>query len=88
MVDAARLAQSRTVGVDRFSAPVRPRPTTFSLLLPARHEQDVLADTIHALTQLDHPAYEVMLAAAAMTTRKPNALGVQRRRAIEALSGW
>jgi glycosyltransferase XagB len=36
-------------------------PTTFSLLLPARHEQDVLADTIHALARLDHPAYEVIV---------------------------
>jgi cellulose synthase/poly-beta-1,6-N-acetylglucosamine synthase-like glycosyltransferase len=36
-------------------------PTTFSLLLPARHEQDVLGDTIDTLTRLDHPAYEVIV---------------------------
>lgn len=36
-------------------------PTTFSLLLPARHEQDVLGDTIDALARLDHPAYEVIV---------------------------
>jgi cellulose synthase/poly-beta-1,6-N-acetylglucosamine synthase-like glycosyltransferase len=36
-----------------------PRP--FSLLLPARHEQDVLGDTIDALARLDHPKYEVIV---------------------------
>jgi glycosyltransferase XagB len=36
-------------------------PRTFSLLLPARHEQDVLGDTINTLAQLDHPAYEVLV---------------------------
>ncbi len=34
---------------------------TFSLLLPARHEQDVLGDTIDALARLDHPRYEVIV---------------------------
>ncbi|WP_231983423.1 glycosyltransferase [Mycobacterium sp. 852002-51961_SCH5331710] len=37
------------------------RPWSFSLLLPARHEQDVLGDTIDALARLDHPAYEVIV---------------------------
>jgi cellulose synthase/poly-beta-1,6-N-acetylglucosamine synthase-like glycosyltransferase len=34
---------------------------SFSLLLPARHEQDVLGDTIDALARLDHPMYEVIV---------------------------
>ena len=34
---------------------------SFSLLLPARQEQDVLADTIDALARLDHPDYEVIV---------------------------
>jgi cellulose synthase/poly-beta-1,6-N-acetylglucosamine synthase-like glycosyltransferase len=33
----------------------------FSLVLPARHEQAVLGDTIHALARLDHPYYEVIV---------------------------
>ncbi|QZY45212.1 MULTISPECIES: glycosyltransferase [Mycolicibacterium] len=37
------------------------RPKGFSLLLPARHEQDVLGDTIDALARLDHPLYEVIV---------------------------
>ena len=36
-------------------------PRSFSLLLPARHEQDVLGDTIDALARLDHPNYEVIV---------------------------
>src|SRR6478609_8085301 len=36
-------------------------PRSFSLLLPARHEQDVLRDTIGALARLDHPKYEVIV---------------------------
>jgi cellulose synthase/poly-beta-1,6-N-acetylglucosamine synthase-like glycosyltransferase len=34
---------------------------SFSLLVPARHEQDVLGDTIDALARLDHPKYEVIV---------------------------
>jgi glycosyltransferase XagB len=36
-------------------------PLSFSLLLPARHEQGVLGDTIDALARLDHPKYEVIV---------------------------
>jgi cellulose synthase/poly-beta-1,6-N-acetylglucosamine synthase-like glycosyltransferase len=36
-------------------------PKSFSLLLPARHEQGVLGDTIDALARLDHPKYEVIV---------------------------
>jgi glycosyltransferase XagB len=37
------------------------RPRSFSLLLPARHEQHVVGDTIDVLARLDHPAYEVIV---------------------------
>ncbi|HEX2401447.1 MAG TPA: glycosyltransferase [Mycobacterium sp.] len=36
-------------------------PWSFSLLLPARHEQDVLGDTLDALARIDHPKYEVIV---------------------------
>ena len=36
-------------------------PRSFSLVLPARHEQAVLGDTIDALARLDHPCYEVIV---------------------------
>lgn len=36
-------------------------PRSFSLLLPARHEQNVLGDTIDAMARLDHPNYEVIV---------------------------
>jgi glycosyltransferase XagB len=36
-------------------------PRSFSLLLPARHEQNVLGDTIDTLARLDHPKYEVIV---------------------------
>jgi cellulose synthase/poly-beta-1,6-N-acetylglucosamine synthase-like glycosyltransferase len=48
----------RSTGFRRRSAG---RPKSFSLLLPARHEQDVLGDTIDALARLDHPVYEVIV---------------------------
>ncbi len=37
------------------------RTHTFSLLLPARHEQEVLADTIDALARQDHDAFEIIV---------------------------
>ena len=44
----------------RFSSePLEPRHS-FSLLVPARHEQEVLGDTLDALAVLDHPDYEVL----------------------------
>ena len=36
------------------------RHRSFSLLLPARHEQEVLGDTLDSLAALDHPDYEVI----------------------------
>ena len=41
---------------DSSSMPTR----SFSLLVPARHEEEVLGDTIDTLAQLDHPAFEVV----------------------------
>lgn len=35
-------------------------PSPFSLLVPARHEEEVLGDTIDTLARLDHPAFEVV----------------------------
>ena len=34
--------------------------TSFSLLVPARHEEDVLGDTLDSLAAIDHPAFEVL----------------------------
>jgi cellulose synthase/poly-beta-1,6-N-acetylglucosamine synthase-like glycosyltransferase len=34
---------------------------SFSLILPARHEEQVLARTIHSLAQIEHPAFEVIV---------------------------
>jgi hypothetical protein len=34
---------------------------SFSLLVPARHEQAVLGDTLDSLAALDHPDYEVIV---------------------------
>lgn len=47
-----------TTGFRRTSAV---RPKSFSLLLPARHEQHVLGDTIDTLARLDHPVFEVIV---------------------------
>jgi cellulose synthase/poly-beta-1,6-N-acetylglucosamine synthase-like glycosyltransferase len=38
----------------------RPPSLSFSLLVPARHEEEVLGDTLDQLAQLDHPDYEVI----------------------------
>lgn len=59
MLHAWRSPESlKATGFQRRSAR---RPHSFSLLLPARHEQDVLGDTIDALARLDHPQYEVIV---------------------------
>jgi cellulose synthase/poly-beta-1,6-N-acetylglucosamine synthase-like glycosyltransferase len=44
----------------RFSStPVEPR-RSFSLLVPARHEQEVLGDTLDAIAAMDHPDFEII----------------------------
>lgn len=50
-------------GVDerRFAHEPGNRPVhTISLVVPARHEEAVLAETLERLARLDHPAYEVL----------------------------
>jgi cellulose synthase/poly-beta-1,6-N-acetylglucosamine synthase-like glycosyltransferase len=45
----------------RFASPDGTRDLcSFSLLVPARHEQEVLGDTLDRLAAIDHPAYEVI----------------------------
>lgn len=44
----------------RFTAGCRRPSLTFSLLVPARHEQAVLAETLDRLATLDHPDFEVI----------------------------
>src|SRR5438105_14014870 len=40
----------------------RERPSlSFSLIVPARHEEAVLGQTLSQLVALDHPAYEVIV---------------------------
>ena len=43
-----------------FSKQRRDPERSFSLLVPARHEEEVLGDTLDALAVLDHPDYEVI----------------------------
>jgi cellulose synthase/poly-beta-1,6-N-acetylglucosamine synthase-like glycosyltransferase len=59
MLHAWRTPEALTAtGFSRRSAG---KHRSFSLLLPARHEQGVLGDTIDSLARLDHPAYEVIV---------------------------
>lgn len=44
----------------RFAGGDRPPQSSFSLIVPARHEQAVLETTLGRLAALDHPAYEVV----------------------------
>jgi glycosyltransferase XagB len=51
-------------GFDAGNADSSPRLSqpqhSFSLLVPARHEQAVLADTLRQLLNLDHPSFEIV----------------------------
>ncbi len=58
MLHAWRTPQA--LGATRFSRSPLPPRHWFSLLVPARHEQEVLGDTLDALAALDHPDYEVI----------------------------
>jgi cellulose synthase/poly-beta-1,6-N-acetylglucosamine synthase-like glycosyltransferase len=58
MLHAWRTPQALS-GTRFSSTPLDPRHS-FSLLVPARHEQEVLGDTLDALAVLDHPDYEVL----------------------------
>ena len=50
----------QTLEATGFSRAPRAPRRSFSLLVPARHEEEVLGDTLDALAKLDHPDYEVI----------------------------
>ncbi|WP_209308959.1 glycosyltransferase family 2 protein [Blastococcus sp. CT_GayMR16] len=58
MLHAWRSPQS--LAATGFSGRHRLPERTFSLLVPARHEEGVLGDTLDALAALQHPRYEVI----------------------------
>jgi cellulose synthase/poly-beta-1,6-N-acetylglucosamine synthase-like glycosyltransferase len=58
MIDSWRTP--RAVGQMPFPEPDEPR-LSFSLLVPARHEEAVLADTVRRLLRQDHRDFEVIL---------------------------
>ena len=58
MVDSWRTPES--VAMTRFPDPDAPQ-LSFSLLVPARDEEQVLARTVHRLLEQDHPDFEVIL---------------------------
>src|SRR5262249_48174240 len=58
MIDSWRTP--RALGQMPFPDADEPR-LSFSLIVPARHEEAVLADTVHRLLQQDHPDPEVLL---------------------------
>jgi cellulose synthase/poly-beta-1,6-N-acetylglucosamine synthase-like glycosyltransferase len=58
MIDSWRTP--RALGQMPFPDPDEPR-LSFSLIVPARHEEAVLADTIRRLLQQHHPALEVLV---------------------------
>ncbi len=58
MIDSWRTPAA--VGQMPFPEPDEPR-LSFSLIIPARHEQAVLADTVRRLLQQDHNALEVLV---------------------------
>jgi cellulose synthase/poly-beta-1,6-N-acetylglucosamine synthase-like glycosyltransferase len=50
----------RALGQMPFPEPDAPR-LSFSLIVPARHEETVLADTVRRLLRQDHPDFEVLV---------------------------
>jgi cellulose synthase/poly-beta-1,6-N-acetylglucosamine synthase-like glycosyltransferase len=58
MIDSWRTP--RAVGQMPFPEPDEPR-LSFSLIVPARHEETVLADTVRLLLRQDHPSVEVLV---------------------------
>src|ERR1700722_19633874 len=50
----------RSLGFDPVPAPRAEEPLTFSLIVPARHEEAVLGVTLDRLAELDYPAFEVL----------------------------
>jgi glycosyltransferase XagB len=58
MIDSWRTPQA--LGQMRFPEPDEPR-LSFSLIVPARHEEAVLADTVRRLLEQNHPSLEVLV---------------------------
>ncbi|HWU21917.1 MAG TPA: glycosyltransferase [Nocardioides sp.] len=58
-----------------FAPPRSSEPRSFSLLVPARHEEQVLGHTLDRLAELDHPAFEVI---AIVGDDDPGTAGVAR----------
>jgi len=50
-----------TLAATRFAAPDGDHRITFSLLLPARHEQAVLEHTVNRLVQSSHQGFEIII---------------------------
>lgn len=59
MIDAWRTPRSREA-MRRGRSTDSPR-LSFSLLVPARHEEAVLSETLRRLAQLDHPCFEIVV---------------------------
>ncbi len=59
MLHAWRSTQS--LGATRFSTTTLPPQRSFSLMVPARHEEAVLAHTIDELAKSDHPDFEILV---------------------------
>ena len=51
---------SESLAATRFASPTRAPRRRFSLIVPARHEQAVLGDTLDSLAALDYPTFEVL----------------------------
>ncbi len=50
-----------TLRATGFSGEIGSAALSFSLIVPARHEEEVLEDTLERLMRLDHPEYEVIV---------------------------
>ena len=61
VVDDACLAYARSVTGHPVRPPRRRRSLSFSLLLPARHEQAVLEHTVNQLLESSHADYEIIV---------------------------
>lgn len=51
---------SQSLDATRFTPAPRPPRRSFSLLVPARHEQAVLGHTLDRLAEIDHPSFEII----------------------------
>ncbi|HUB71002.1 MAG TPA: glycosyltransferase [Acidimicrobiales bacterium] len=61
MLYAWRRPETRSVADGRLQGTSTAAAPSFSLLVPARHEQDVLAATLERLGELDYPDFEVIV---------------------------